>query len=104
MASQNGVNQEVHLTTIEKRKPGRKTLSEKTGEETYSLKILIPKSQYDFLMSRKWTASAYVRYLLEIAMQADKLESDDPSTASLEEVLAEAREVQAKLNALLEDE
>jgi hypothetical protein len=46
------------------RKPGPKSLSERYGEETRTLKILITKSQYDYLMSQQTSAASYVRYII----------------------------------------
>ena len=58
-------------TPMTKRKAGRRTLSDRTGEEIHQIRIMLPASLYEYVMAQPEGGSPFIRALVAQAMRVD---------------------------------
>ena len=81
-------------------KRGRKSLSERTGEDTVQIKVLITRSQYEFVMAQPDGAASFIRYAIEAIREYRVREVVDPLliTPALKELQAEMEQLRRDMD------
>ena len=87
-------------------KPGPKSLAERYGEETVSVKVIITKSQHEYIMGRANSASSFIRYLIEISMlvRGEELKGVNLESYNVKELLEHMEDFRKAMDMVVAEE